>query len=51
MIDRINAGQHAFYYCRVKVWNNLSRDLKEIINAKVFKRRLIDELIRNMSDF
>ena len=33
------------------VGNNLSRDLKEIINAKVFKRRLINELIRNMSDF
>ena len=49
--SRINAGQRAFYYRGVKVWNNLSRDLKEIINAKVFKRRLINELIRNMSDF
>ena len=45
--SRINAGQRAFYYRGVKVWNNLSRDLKEIINAKVFKRRLINELIRN----
>ena len=44
-------GQRAFYYRGVKVWNNLSRDLKEIINAKVFKRRLINELIRNMRDF
>ena len=49
--SRINAGQHAFYYHGVKVWNNLSRDLKEIINFKVFERRLINELIRNMSDF
>ena len=49
--SRINAGQRAFYYRGVKVWNNLSRDLKEIINAKVFKRRLVNELIRNMSDF
>ena len=49
--SRTNAGQHAFYYRGVKVWNNLSRDLKEIINVKVFKRRLINELIRNMSDF
>ena len=49
--SRINAGQHAFYYHGVKVWNNLSRDLKEIINVKVFKRRLINELIHNMSDF
>ena len=49
--SRINAGRRAFYYRGVKVWNNLNRDLKEIINAKVFKRRLINELIRNMSDF
>ena len=40
--SRINAGQRAFYYRGVKVRNNLSRDLKEIINAKVFKRRLTD---------
>ena len=44
--SRINAGQRA----GVKVWNNLSRDLREITNAKVFKRRLINELIRNMND-
>ena len=48
--SRINAGQRAFYYRGVKVWNNLSRDLREITNAKVFKRRLINELIHNMSD-
>ena len=48
--SRINAGQRAFYYRRVKVWNNLSRDLREITNAKVFKRHLINELIHNMSD-
>ena len=42
---RINAGQRAFCYCGVKIWNNLSKDLREIINAKVFKRRLINELI------
>ena len=48
--SRINAGQRAFYYRGVKVWNNLSRDLREITNSKVFKRRLINELIHDMSD-
>ena len=46
---RINAGQRAFYYRGVKMWNNLSKDLKEIINTKVFKRRLINELICNLN--
>ena len=32
-----------------KIWNNLSKDLREIINTKVFKRRRIDELISNMN--
>ena len=41
---RINAGQRAFYYRGVKIWNNLSEDLRDIINTKVFKRRLINEL-------
>ena len=46
---RINAGQRAFYY-RVKMWNNLSKDLREIINiTKVFKRCVINELICNMN--
>ena len=27
---RIAAGQHAFYYCGVKIRNNLNGDLKEI---------------------
>ena len=48
--SRINAGQRAFYYRGVKVWNNLSRDLREITNAKVFKRSLINKMIRNMND-
>ena len=48
--SRINAGQSAFYYRRVKAWNNLSRDLREIANTKVFKRRLINELICNMKN-
>ena len=47
--SRINAGQRAFYYRGVKVWNNLSKDLREITNTKVFKRRLINELICNMN--
>ena len=46
---RINSGQRAFWYRGVTIWNNLSKDLREIINAKVFKRRLIDELICNMN--
>ena len=46
---RINAGQRAFYYRGVKVWNALSKDLREITNTKVFKRRLINELICNMN--
>ena len=37
--SRINAGQRASYYRGVKVWNDLCRDLREITNAKVFKRR------------
>ena len=48
--SKINAGQRAFYYRGVKVWNNLSKDLREITNTKVFKRRLINELIGNMND-
>lgn len=47
--SRINTGQRAFYYRGVKVWNNLSKDLREITNTKVFKRRLINELICNMN--
>ena len=46
---RINAGQRAFCYHGVKIWNNLSKDLREIINTKVFKRRLINELICDMN--
>ena len=30
---RINADQRAFYYPGVKMWNKLSKDLKEIINT------------------
>ena len=30
---RINAGQRAFYYCGVKIRNNLSKDLRDIINT------------------
>ena len=47
--SRINAGQRAFYYRGVKVWNNLSKDLRETTNTKVFKKRLINELICNMN--
>ena len=47
--SRINAGQHAFYYRGVKVWNDLSKELQEITNTKVFKRRLINELICDMN--
>ena len=48
--SRINAGQCTFYYRGVKVRNNLSKDLREITNTKVLKRRLINELICNMND-
>ena len=37
---RINAGQRAFYYRGIKVWNNLSKDLREITNTKVFKGQM-----------
>ena len=46
---RINAGQRAFYYRGVKIWNNLSKDLRDIVDPNVFKRRLINELICNMN--
>ena len=39
---RIAAGQRAFYYRGVKIWNNLSKDLKQITDTKVFKKRLIN---------
>lgn len=48
--SRINAGQCAFYDCGVKVWNNLSKHLREITSTKLFKRYLINELICNMND-
>ena len=35
---KINVGQRAFCYRGVEVWNNLSKDLREIINVKVLKR-------------
>ena len=47
--SRINGGQRAFYYRGVKVWNDLSKELREITNTKVFKRRLINELICDMN--
>ena len=47
--SRMNAGQRAFYYRSVKVRNNLSKDLREITNTKVFKRRLVNELMCNMN--
>ena len=31
--SRINAGQRAFYYRGVKVWNDLSKELREITNT------------------
>ena len=46
---RINAGQRAFYYRDVEILNNLSKDLREFINTKVLRRRLINELICNMN--
>ena len=38
-----------FNYRGIKVWNNLSKEVREITNTKVFKRRLINELICNMN--
>ena len=32
--SRINAGQRAFYYRGVKVWNDLSKELREITNTR-----------------
>ena len=32
-----------FHYQGVKTWNNLSKDLTDIIDTNVFKRRLINE--------
>ena len=46
---RITAGQRAFYYRGVKIWNSLSKDLKEITNTKAFKRRLIKDLTCDMN--
>ena len=43
---RINAGQRAFCYRGVKIWNNLNKDF---VNVKVYKRRLINELFCNMN--
>jgi len=39
------AGQRAFYYRGVKIWNSLNEDLKQIADNTVFKKRLINELI------
>ena len=39
-----------FIMAGLKYGRILSRDLREITNAMVFKRRLINELIHNMSD-
>ena len=46
---RINAGRRAFYYRDVEILNNLSKDLREFINTKVLRRRLINELSCNMN--
>ena len=32
-----------FHYRGVETWNNLSKDLTDIIDTNVFKRRLINE--------
>ena len=32
-----------FHYHGVKIWNNLSKDSRDIIDTNVFKRRLTDE--------
>ena len=32
-----------FHYRGVKIWNNLSKDSRDIIDTNVFKRRLTDE--------
>ena len=46
---RITAGQRAFYYRGVIIWNDLSKDLREITNTKAFKRHLIIELTCDMN--
>ena len=38
---RIAAGQRAFCYRGVKIWNSLSTDLTQITDANIFKKRLI----------
>ena len=46
---RITAVQRAFCYRGVKIWNNLSKDLREITNTIAFKRHLIKELTCDMN--
>ena len=45
----INADQRVFYYRGVKIWNNVSKELREIVNTKIFRRRLINDLICNVN--
>ena len=42
---RIAAGQRAFCYRGVKIWNSLSTDLTQITDANIFKKLLIKKLI------
>ena len=46
---RITAVHCAFCYRGVKIWNKLSKDLREITNTIAFKRHLIKELTCDMN--
>ena len=49
LAESMLANVRAFYYRDVEILNNLSKDLREFINTKVLRRRLINELICNMN--
>ena len=42
---RIAAGQRAFCYRGVKIWNSLSTDLTQITDANILKKLLIKKLV------
>ena len=43
--SRLKTGQRSFAFRGAKLYNNLPNDLKNITDAKVFKRRMLNHLI------
>ena len=37
LVELIAAGQRAFYYRGVKIWNSLSKDSKQITDANILR--------------